>query len=247
MAGKTAEQKHEIEPVKLAKLRIHKANKKLNDCFQKHIDPKVQKQIDQLLEDDIKASGLNNPLIVNDRYEILCGFRRFQILKRLKYAKVPVQIRRDLTPDEEKQLIINDNTTQRPIEGAAWIAIWETYYPDFHNRVKLTAGKRGVQTKEVRTNQLPSSKIADDFQMAASTVRGIIYRFNQEARTPPKQAPGKAPETVPIEDVGALKPLLGVFSNIIDNVTDAKVIESVKVEIGNILKQLNSKSKELAG
>lgn len=246
MAVKTTAQTHKIKHVKLAELRIHKANKQLNDCFQKHIDPKVQRQIDQLLEDDIKTSGLNNPLIVNDRYEILCGFRRFQMLKRLKSPKAPVQIKRGLTPDEEKQLIINDNTTQRPIEGAAWIAIWETYYPNFYERVKLTAGKPGVQTKQIRTNQLPSSKIAHDFQMAASTVRGILNRMEQEERTPPKQAPGKAPEIVPIEDAGALKPLLGVFSNIIDNMTDAKVIESVKVQIGNILKQLNDKSKELA-
>ena len=52
--------------------------------------------------------GLLQPLVINNKYQILGGNRRFQSIKRLGWKEVEVEVR-DVQEDEEELLLIHFN------------------------------------------------------------------------------------------------------------------------------------------
>ena len=65
----------------------------------------------------IKEFGFQQPIVVDGRGVIVCGDTRFKAARRLGLAEVPVQVARDLTPQQAKAYRIADN---RLAEIAEW-------------------------------------------------------------------------------------------------------------------------------
>ncbi len=55
---------------------------------------RIRKEMGDLsnLVESIKANGLLNPIIINDKYELLAGYRRLRAVKRLGWKTVEVKI-----------------------------------------------------------------------------------------------------------------------------------------------------------
>ena len=70
----------------------------------------------QELADDIKARGLDNPIVVRkineNEYQIIAGHNRFNAVKRLGWNRIPVNIK-ELTDEEAMIYLVQSNLLQR--------------------------------------------------------------------------------------------------------------------------------------
>ena len=70
----------------------------------------------QELADDIKARGLDNPIVVRKinehEYQIIAGHNRFNAVKRLGWNRIPVNIK-ELTDEEAMIYLVQSNLLQR--------------------------------------------------------------------------------------------------------------------------------------
>ncbi len=101
-----SERNPKYELVEIEKLVPYINNARLHD----------QKQIDKVAA-SIREFGFLNPIIIDDRYTILCGHCRYEASKKLGLKKVPCIKEEYLTEAQKKAYIIADNRTA---EDAGW-------------------------------------------------------------------------------------------------------------------------------
>lgn len=72
--------------------------------------------IDELAE-SIRRNGLFHPIILDSSRRLLCGGRRLEALKRLKWLQAPVIMYEDLNPAERLEVELDENTRRKDL---AW-------------------------------------------------------------------------------------------------------------------------------
>ena len=82
-----------------------------NQPFMNYSEERLQE-----LADDIKARGLDNPIVVRKmneyEYQIIAGHNRFNAVKRLGWNRIPVNIK-ELTDEEAMIYLVQSNLLQR--------------------------------------------------------------------------------------------------------------------------------------
>ena len=85
----------------------------------KDIDPDAQEE----LKCSILQYGILEPVIVrpaagpNFQYELICGYRRWLVMKELEYETIPAIIREDMDDDEDAfELMMTENLQRKDIE-----------------------------------------------------------------------------------------------------------------------------------
>ena len=82
-----------------------------NQPFMNYSEERLQE-----LADDIKARGLDNPIVVRkiseQEYQIIAGHNRFNAVKRLGWNQIPVNIK-ELTDEEAMIYLVQSNLLQR--------------------------------------------------------------------------------------------------------------------------------------
>lgn len=80
----------------------------------------------EILKNDIKQTGLINPLIINKDYIILSGQKRYKALKMLNYKIVPVIIKNFNNEEEEFSFLIKQNTIRKNVLKTTRHKIYES-------------------------------------------------------------------------------------------------------------------------
>jgi ParB family chromosome partitioning protein len=83
--------------VKVSSLKHHPKNKEIYDLS----------SIDELME-SISEVGLLQPLIIDNRNQVISGNRRFESIKRLGWKEVDVEVK-EVKKGEEELLLTHDN------------------------------------------------------------------------------------------------------------------------------------------
>jgi hypothetical protein len=68
----------------------------------------------------IEEFGFTQPLIVNGERVILCGHTRYEAAKELNFEAVPVIVKTDLTPQQERAYRIADNRVTQETDWDKW-------------------------------------------------------------------------------------------------------------------------------
>jgi hypothetical protein len=68
----------------------------------------------------IEEFGFTQPIIVNAERIILCGHTRYEAAKELNLATVPVIVKSDLTPKQERAYRIADNRVTQETDWDKW-------------------------------------------------------------------------------------------------------------------------------
>ncbi|WP_455383457.1 ParB/RepB/Spo0J family partition protein [Salinispira pacifica] len=76
---------------------------------------RVRKNLGDLtpLVESLKRFGLMNPIVVNDRHELIAGERRLEAAKRLGWRTVAVRIVDDIDDVGELEMEIEENTQRK--------------------------------------------------------------------------------------------------------------------------------------
>lgn len=95
----------------LKELSVNKIFPYPNQPFMNYSEERLQE-----LADDIKARGLDNPIVVRKmnehEYQIIAGHNRFNAVKRLGWNRIPVNIK-ELTDEEAMIYLVQSNLLQR--------------------------------------------------------------------------------------------------------------------------------------
>jgi len=74
----------------------------------------VRRRVDlgeiEKLQSSIERVGLLNPIIIDDTYELIAGFRRLTCCKKLGYKEINVTFKKDLSDLQKKELELEENT-----------------------------------------------------------------------------------------------------------------------------------------
>ena len=105
---------------------IHDPNFNCRDTF-------TLESVNELAE-SIRQDGLNFPLVVQPwqgKYRLICGFRRYQALVRiLKWTKLPVMVRDDLTDAEAQRLNLSENLERKNLNILEEARALRRIYPE---------------------------------------------------------------------------------------------------------------------
>ena len=86
------------------------------------------------LAQSIKQDGLNFPLVVqpwHGGYRLICGFRRYQAIATiLKWTKIPVMIRSDLSDAEAQRLNLSENLERKNLNILEEARALQKIYPE---------------------------------------------------------------------------------------------------------------------
>jgi ParB family chromosome partitioning protein len=79
------------------------------------IRKRVRKNLGDLasLMDSIKRHGLLNPVVVNERYELVAGHRRTEAARRLGWSTIPVRIVESDDDADLMEMEIEENTQRK--------------------------------------------------------------------------------------------------------------------------------------
>lgn len=134
--------------------------KRFSQVFKEQSQEYIQK-----LAEDIKANGLDNPLIVryliDGKYDLICGRHRFLALKYLGETKIPCIIQK-LTDDEADIKLINSNLNQR-----------HNYLPSelaLAYRKKKEILEKNLDAKNINVYE----ELAKDTQYSSKTIRRYL-------------------------------------------------------------------------
>jgi hypothetical protein len=83
-------------------------------------NPRKNKKGVAAVKRSIEAFGFTQPLIVNAERVILCGHTRYEAAKELNLATVPVIVKTDLTPQQERAYRIADNRVTQETDWDKW-------------------------------------------------------------------------------------------------------------------------------
>lgn len=101
----------ETKETNVGELPVNKIYPYPNQPFMNYSEERLQE-----LADDIKARGLDNPIVVRKinehEYQIIAGHNRFNAVKRLGWNRIPVNIK-ELTDEEAMIYLVQSNLLQR--------------------------------------------------------------------------------------------------------------------------------------
>lgn len=101
----------ETKETNIRELSVNKIVPYPNQPFMNYSEERLQE-----LADDIKARGLDNPIVVRkiseQEYQIIAGHNRFNAVKRLGWNRIPVNIK-ELTDEEAMIYLVQSNLLQR--------------------------------------------------------------------------------------------------------------------------------------
>ncbi|MBF0992857.1 MAG: ParB/RepB/Spo0J family partition protein [Granulicatella sp.] len=101
----------ETKETNVRELSVNKIFPYPNQPFMNYSEERLQE-----LADDIKARGLDNPIVVRkiseQEYQIIAGHNRFNAVKRLGWNRIPVNIK-ELTDEEAMIYLVQSNLLQR--------------------------------------------------------------------------------------------------------------------------------------
>ena len=83
-------------------------------------NPRKNKKGVAAVKRSIEAFGFTQPLIVNAQRVILCGHTRYEAAKELNLEFVPVIVKTDLTPQQERAYRIADNRVTQETDWDKW-------------------------------------------------------------------------------------------------------------------------------
>lgn len=163
------------------------------------------------LAQSIEQDGLNFPLVVQSwhgKYRLICGFRRYQALTTLlKWPKIPVMIRDDLTDSEAQRLNLSENLDRKNLNILEEARALQRIYPDgISVRVAAHELKRPTRWVHVRKRLLELPELIQ--HQAASgilsavdinsiyTLEGTAARLKEAASIARQKAQGGTPKRV---------------------------------------------------
>ena len=121
------------------------------------------KNIDKLVS-SIKKFGLFHPILLNNDYKLIAGYRRLLACKALGWKTIPVIIRNDPTELEEISIELQENLRRSDLEPyeidiatAKWKRIYETLYPETKYLSHVKSGKRDSKGRILNRNQVANS------------------------------------------------------------------------------------------
>jgi hypothetical protein len=83
-------------------------------------NPRKNKKGIAAVKRSIEAFGFTQPIIVNAERVILCGHTRYETAKELNLETVPVIVKTDLTPGQERAYRIADNRVTQETDWDKW-------------------------------------------------------------------------------------------------------------------------------
>jgi len=83
-------------------------------------NPRKNKKGIAAVKRSIEEFGFTQPLIINAERVILCGHTRYEAAKELNLAAVPVIVKTDLTPQQERAYRIADNRVTQETDWDKW-------------------------------------------------------------------------------------------------------------------------------
>ena len=83
-------------------------------------NPRKNKKGIAAVKRSIEEFGFTQPLIVNAERVILCGHTRYEAAKALNLESVPVIVKSDLTPQQERAYRIADNRVTEETDWDKW-------------------------------------------------------------------------------------------------------------------------------
>ena len=83
-------------------------------------NPRKNKKGIAAVKRSIEAFGFTQPIIVNGERVILCGHTRYEAARELSLEFVPVIIKTDLTPKQERAYRIADNRVTQETDWDKW-------------------------------------------------------------------------------------------------------------------------------
>lgn len=146
----------------LRELPVNKIFPYPNQPFMNYSEERLQE-----LADDIKARGLDNPIVVRkineQEYQIIAGHNRFNAVKRLGWNRIPVNIK-ELTDEEAMIYLVQSNLLQRTnIKESEKVKAYA---------LRANALKKQGQKGQVKYNSL--EKISESEQIKPRTLSRYI-------------------------------------------------------------------------
>lgn len=142
------------------------------------------KTVAGLLE-SVKASGVLNALIVNDRLEVIAGLRRLQAAKTAGLKKIPVKVIKTDSDDAEYLLNLDENLEQKTLSNAdrhaalsKRKALYERLFPE--TRAGAAGGHAKAKATKAATNEDSSSAARASHTAVASAQEGVTARTIQK-------------------------------------------------------------------
>lgn len=89
----------------------------VNELKEYENNPRKNEKAIEAVEKSIKDYGFKNPIIIDEKYVIVCGHTRLLAAKNLGYEKVPCIMADDLSEEQIKAFRLIDNKTN---EFAEW-------------------------------------------------------------------------------------------------------------------------------
>ena len=83
-------------------------------------NPRKNKKGIKAVKQSIEEFGFTQPIIVNAERVILCGHTQYEAAKALNLVMVPVIIKTDLTPQQERAYRIADNRVSEETDWDKW-------------------------------------------------------------------------------------------------------------------------------
>jgi ParB-like chromosome segregation protein Spo0J len=122
---------------------------KFNTINQKYFKEEGGREL-TALEKDIKARGIQVPLIAKKDGTLLAGHRRLLIARKLRLKKVPVQfVAGKMSKSEEKKYIIKDNLLRRHLSFEQRQALYKTAIRDLPHRILIKNSSMGITEEDL--------------------------------------------------------------------------------------------------
>ncbi|BBL48332.1 ParB N-terminal domain-containing protein [Metallosphaera sedula] len=106
------------------------------------------------IKEDIAKNGIKVPLIVNQNYELINGYTRLKIARELGIKEVPVAIYETEGREDEYDLLVSTNLTQRQLSRAQALALIEKAVEE---KTKISKNKQNSENKvgEQKVERVP--------------------------------------------------------------------------------------------
>lgn len=131
----------------------------------------------------IKEFGFTNPILVDEKFNVIAGHGRLMAAKQMELDKVPVRILKGLTDDQKKAYVIADNKIALNSTWNTDILKSEIEEIEKNNQVDLSLlGFSDIELQELLTPKIDDSKYDEDTPSLEETYdskKGTIYNLGR--------------------------------------------------------------------
>ena len=146
--------------VKVNKLKHHPLNSKIYNLS----------NIEDLVK-SINDVGLLQKIVINKKFEVISGNRRFESIKRLKWKEVDVEMASDLKKKDEPKFLVHHNK-QRIKTAREQINEIKILLPEF----KIGQGKRNDLTSaNIRRSEDWRKSLGDNIGLSRDTIHRLLF------------------------------------------------------------------------